>query len=414
MHSVYTLFTHIWVFIFRFTALFGHKKAVPFFKMRRTPPQLPHPPQGEKYAWFHCASLGEYEQAAPVIEEYIKLHPSTPIFLTLFSQSAHTPLTSTRPPLWLRPQDRISALPVDTPRAVRRFLKSTSLNFKFFASAKYEVWPELIKQLKAANIPTFVFAAHVVPDSIFLKRNLIGRFLFRSWSALSHVFTQDASSSERLRFAGIPATTTGDSRADRVLQIAVSTTTPQLLLDWKGNSKVLVAGSTWQPEETALSNLVWSDTQRLIIAPHNVTPANISRLENLFDATLLSSVTPASPPSTPVLIVDSVGRLSSLYALADLSIVGGGFGVGIHNILEPAAHASPIITGPNVGRFREATALSATPALTIASTPADLASSVTTMLSSENTQKTASAGTTAHEWLLTQSGASEKIASALP
>lgn len=373
----------------------------------------------ESWAWFHCASLGEYEQTAPVIEEYIKLNPSTPILLTLFSPSAHTPLTTSRPPLWLRPSDHITAIPVDTPRAVKRFLESASYNFKFFASAKYEVWPELISQLSKASIPLYVFAAHVVPDSVFLKRNLVGRFLYSSWSALTHVFTQDSSSSDRLRHHGIPASTTGDSRADRVLQIAASTTLDPHLNSWKGNSPVLVAGSTWRPEETALSEIVWSEEKRLILAPHDVSPANITRILNLFNATqskasLLSESSPEAPPTTPVIIVDSVGKLSSLYALADLSIVGGGYGVGIHNILEPIAHKAAVITGPNIGRFREATLLATSSALTLAPTPEDLTSIVKNKLEPNNLSSTSKAGLEAYDWLLTQSGASEKIAKALP
>ena len=130
-----------------------------------------------------------------------------------------------------------------------------SYQFKFFASAKYEVLIELIKQLSKAYIPLYVFAAHVVPDSIFLKRNLIGRFLYRSWSSLSHVFTQDASSSERLGHNGIPATETGDSRADRVLQIAHSTSIPQFLQKWKGEDTVLVAGSRGVKKNRRFQNL---------------------------------------------------------------------------------------------------------------------------------------------------------------
>ena len=423
MHFAYVIFTQLWVFIFKLTALFGHRKAVPFFNMRRralyADLAVYTNSNSIKWAWFHCASLGEYEQAAPVIETYIKLNPSTPILLTLFSPSAHTPLTTTRIPSWKRKGDFITSLPVDTPRSVKRFLESGSYQFKFFASAKYEVWPELIKQLSKAYIPLYVFAAHVVPDSIFLKRNLIGRFLYRSWSSLSHVFTQDASSSERLRNNGIPATETGDSRADRVLQIAHSTSIPQFLQKWKGEDTVLVAGSTWKEEESALSELVWLKGAKLIIAPHDVSPANITRILNLFSASgstpaLLSEISDRTPPSTSVIIVDTMGQLSSLYALADLSVVGGGYGAGIHNILEPIAHKSAVITGPNVGRFREADILSATSALTLATTPCELSSVVNEMLQSENKSSTLSAGVEAHQWLLTQSGASEKIAKALP
>jgi len=308
----------------------------------------------QPWAWFHCASLGEYEQTAPVIDAYLSLHPATPILLTLFSPSAHTPLTNTSPPSWLRPTDHICALPLDTPLSVRRFLTSASYNFKFFAAAKYEVWPELLLQLSTPPIPSYVFAAHILPGAAQLRPTPSGRFLFTAWSRLTGILTQSQSSTSLLASHGLSSTPTGDPRADRVLQLSTSSITPPSLLTWKGNSRLVVAGSTWPPEEHALANLSWSPDLKLIIAPHEVNPSNISRLLALFGerASLYSS----GNLNSSILIIDSIGLLTSIYSLADLALVGGGFGAGIHNVLEPAAHSVPVITGPNKGRFREADA----------------------------------------------------------
>ena len=242
MHSAYVIFTQLWVFIFKLTALFGHRKAVPFFKMRRRALY-------SNLAVYTNSELGEVGLVSLRIPRRIRagstsdrsLHQIESVnshLLTLFSPSAHTPLTTTRIPSWKRKGDLITALPVDTPRSIKRFLESGSYEFKFFASAKYEVWPELIKQLSAASIPLYVFAAHVVPDSIFTKRNLIGRFL----SEFLVVAFARILKTPRLQndfVSGIPATESGDSRADRVLQIAHSTSTPKFLEDWKGDSTVL-------------------------------------------------------------------------------------------------------------------------------------------------------------------------------
>lgn len=396
--------------------MLGHSRARAFCSMR-SPKHLQVLSKktlsnDQPWAWFHCASLGEYEQTAPVIDAYLSLHPTTPILLTLFSPSAHTPLTTSFPPSWLRPTDHICALPLDTPRSVRRFLTSASYNFKFFAAAKYEVWPELLLQLSTPPIPSYVFAAHIIPGAPQLRPSPSGRFLFSAWSRLTTILTQSQSSTSLLASHGLSSTTTGDPRADRVLQLSKSTTPPRPLISWKGTARVVVAGSTWPIEEQALANLSWSPELKLIIAPHEVNPSNIYRLLALFGerASLYSS----GDLNSSILIIDSIGLLTSIYSLADLALVGGGFGAGIHNVLEPAAHSVPVITGPNKGRFREALALADIGALIIASTPTELQSLLTDLLTPDNSKKLSYSGKEAGYWVEEQSGAAEKIAKYLP
>ena len=435
LHYIYLSAISIYSFILRVLARFGYDRARAFLDMRtsihlqeltkRTHNLVA---SSNQWSWFHCASLGEYEQAAPVIEEYISMHPESQILLTLYSPSGYTPLTTSSPPSWLRKNDYITALPIDTPSRVRRFLQSTQYRIAFFASAKYEVWPELIKQLTNASppIPTCVFAVHLLPGAPLLRKTLSGKFLRNTWSNISTILTQDDSSSKLLSEISIDSKPLGDPRADRVSRLALSKEVPEILQAWTHSSRVVVAGSSWPPEEKALSDLTWDSSTKLILAPHNIDDVHLNSILNLFNSP--SSHSPrallysewvssmndhdASPPS--ILIIDSIGLLSSLYSLADLAIIGGGFGAGIHNLLEPAAHGVPMISGPNIGRFREAVALQRTHSLVICPNETQLSQTITSSLDPSNKLKLSQTGQLAKDWVASQSGCAEKIAQFLP
>ena len=407
MHTFYNIFSSVAVAVLRLVAILGHSRARTFLTMRSS---LPNTTSTTPRAWFHCASLGEYEQAVTVIESYILRQPETPILLTFFSPSGYFPLVK-NPPKWMREGDLITALPLDTPRRVRDFLNTTGVHVKFFATCKYEVWPELMKQLDAAKIPSFVFATYFTADAYPLRTNPISKFLFSAWRRFDRIFTQDESSSRLLKLRGIDSIIAGDPRADRVLQIATVSTPPSDLKNWKGDSKVVLAGSSWPEEEGALASLTWDAQIKLLIAPHEVNEANIQRILALFPN---SSRYSSGDLHTSVVIIDSVGLLSSLYALADLAVIGGGFGLGLHNILEPSAFGIPSLSGPNTSRFREALSLQDVSALYISSTPSDLSQQVKRLLSSENSQELKSSGKAAKSWVLSQKGAAEKITSYLP
>lgn len=421
--------------ILRVLAFFGHARASAFIEMR-SPSHLQELSKrthnlissNHKWSWFHCASLGEYEQAAPVIEAYISMHPESQILLTLYSPSGHTPLTTTSPPSWLRKKDYITALPMDTPSQVRQFLQAAQYRIAFFASAKYDVWPELISQLTHASpsIPTCIFAAHVLPDAPLLRKTLSGLFLRNTWSKLTMILTQDDASSLLLSQISIKSQPQGDPRADRVSRIARSKEVPETLKAWKGSSRVVVAGSSWPPEEKALSNLEWDETTKLILAPHNIDNGHVTSVLNLFNSSAsnspramlysewTSSMDGHDITSPAILIIDSIGLLSSLYALADLAVIGGGFGAGIHNLLEPAAHGVPMISGPNIGRFREAVKLQYTHSLVICHNQSLLSQTISSSLESDNTLKLCQTGQLAKDWVESQSGCAEKIAQLLP
>ena len=407
MHTFYNIFASVSVAVLRLVAILGHSRARTFLAMRSSVQNIS---STTPRAWFHCASLGEYEQAVKVIESYISRQPETPILLTFFSPSGYFPLVK-NPPKWMREGDLITALPLDTPRRIKHFLSTTAVHVKFFATCKYEVWPELMKQLEAAEIPSFVFATYFTADAYPLRNNPIGKFLLSAWRRFDRIFTQDESSSRLLKLLGIDSVIAGDPRADRVLQIAIESTPPSDLQTWKGNSTLVLAGSSWAEEEGALASLTWDDQIKLLIAPHEVNEANIQRILALFPN---SSRYSSGALNTSVVVIDSVGLLSSLYALADLAVIGGGFGLGLHNILEPSAFGIPSLSGPNTSRFREALSLQDVSALYISSTPSDLSQQVKRLLSSENSQELKSSGLAAKSWVLSQKGAAEKITSYLP
>ena len=363
-----------------------------------------------KRAWFHCASLGEYEQTVPVIESYKKLHPETNILLTFFSPSGYFPLLQNQPK-WFSQGDLISSLPLDTPRRVRAFLNSTAREVKFFASCKYEVWPELMKQLSESNIPSFVFATHFTPKSAPLINSLPGRFLLRAWSRFDMIFTQDESSSSLLKLKGLNSVVAGDPRADRVLSISKHSRAPENLKAWKGDANLVLAGSSWFQEEGALASVVWTENRKLMIAPHEIHSENIDRILSLFpQATRYSS----KSFETNIIVIDSIGLLSSLYSLADIAVVGGGYGKGIHNVLEPAAFGVPMITGPKINRFREAVLLKQHSALHTAATPLALTKKLKALLAPDNTQQLKRSGDAALSFVTDQTGSAEKISSYLP
>ena len=407
MHTFYNIFASVAVAILRLIALFGHSRARSFLAMRSSAQNIP---STTPRAWFHCASLGEYEQAVTVIESYIAGSPETPILLTFFSPSGYFPLVK-NPPNWMREGDLITALPLDTPGRVRNFLRSTAAHVKFFATCKYEVWPELMKQLDASKTPSFVFATYFTADAFPLRTNSISKFLLASWRRFDKIFTQDESSSGLLKLQGIDSVIAGDPRADRVLQIAIESTPPSDLQNWKGDSKLVLAGSSWAEEEGALATLTWDDQTKLLIAPHEINEANIQRILNLFPN---SSRYSSGDLHASVVIIDSLGLLSSLYALADLAVIGGAFGSGLHNVLESSAFGIPSLSGPKINRFREALSLQDVSALYISRTPSDLSQQVKRLLSSENSQELKSSGLVAKSWVLSQKGATEKITSYLP
>jgi 3-deoxy-D-manno-octulosonic-acid transferase len=303
-----------------------------------------------RYIWVHCASLGEFEQGRPLIEAIKEQHPEYRIILTFFSPSGYE--IRKNYPL----ADIVSYLPVDTPKNARKFLRIVNPEKAFFV--KYEYWYFYISELKKRNIPLYQVSAIFRKNQLFFKESAWGKWYRKMLHQFTHFFVQDENSETLLKSVGATnVTLAGDTRFDRVAAIAAASKKLPIVEKFTGDSKVIVAGSTWKPDEEMLAAFINnSDNAKMIIAPHEVSTININRLQQLLKkpAVLYSKAEINDVSAHQVLIIDSIGLLSSLYRYGDVAYIGGGFGVGIHNILEAATFGLPVIFGPNYQKFKEA------------------------------------------------------------
>lgn len=303
-----------------------------------------------KYIWFHCASLGEFEQGRPVIEELKEQFPEYKIVLTFFSPSGY----EIRKNYALA--DVVAYLPMDTKRNVNTFLDIVKPEKVFFV--KYEFWYFYISELKKRNIPHYIISAIFRENQQFFRNTPWGKWYRKMLNRVEHLFVQNEKSGELLKTIGISNfTVSGDTRFDRVAAIAKSSKEIPIVEKFRGNSQLIIAGSTWKPDEELLAAFInQSNNIKFIIAAHEVSAANINRIQQLLKkpAISFSKVSETEIDKFQVLIIDSVGLLSSLYRYGDVAYIGGGFGVGIHNILEAATFGLPVIFGPNYKKFKEA------------------------------------------------------------
>ncbi len=306
-----------------------------------------------KYLWFHCASLGEFEQGRPLIEETKEQFPEYKVILTFFSPSGYEIRKN------YEGADVICYLPMDTKSNAKAFVDIVKPEKVFFV--KYEFWYHFITELKSREIPLYIVSAIFRENQQFFKNTFWGLWYRKVLSSFEHFFIQNKKSAELLKSIGIENfTISGDTRFDRVATIAKSAKQFDIVEKFKGNSQLLVAGSTWKPDEDLLIEVINKqkdvDKVKFVIAPHEVSPSNISRIKQLLKKSAISFSKIDNSPieNYDVLIIDSIGILSSLYQYGNLAYIGGGFGVGIHNILEAATFGLPIIFGPNYTKFKEA------------------------------------------------------------
>lgn len=304
----------------------------------------------ESYIWFHCASLGEFEQGRPLIEELKMRHPEYKIALTFFSPSGFE-IRKNYPGA-----DMIMYLPMDTSGNAKTFLELLKPAKAIFV--KYEYWYNYLTLLKQKGIPTYIVSAIFRPEQAFFKKNMAGNWYRGILKCFSHIYVQNSESALLLEGIGIKnVTISGDTRFDRVFAIASSARKLTQVQNFKGTSKTIIAGSTWAPDEELLARFIHKHPEiKIIIAPHEVTERNINRIETLFKTSSVRNSKALSEDMNhyQVLIIDSIGLLSSLYQYGDVAYIGGGFGVGIHNILEAATFGLPVLFGPNYHKFKEA------------------------------------------------------------
>ncbi|MCF8298819.1 MAG: 3-deoxy-D-manno-octulosonic acid transferase [Saprospiraceae bacterium] len=303
----------------------------------------------EKIVWFHCASLGEFEQGRPVIELLKAKSPDYKILITFFSPSGYEIRKG------YENADYVYYLPLDTPRNAKKFINIVKPEFAVFV--KYEFWFNFISQLKKKNIPVFYVSAIFRPSQHFFK--WYGGWFSKMLDKISYFFVQNTESQELLNSIGITnVEISGDTRFDRVFEIAKQKKSFPLIEKFKAESEIIIAGSTWPADEILIYDLLKQDFENIkfIIAPHQVDNAHVdSIIKNIGQKVLkYSEATTENVSDYKILIIDSIGILNNLYQYTKLAYIGGGFGVSIHNIQEPATFANPVVFGPEHTKFVEA------------------------------------------------------------
>jgi 3-deoxy-D-manno-octulosonic-acid transferase len=303
---------------------------------------------GDRNIWVHCASLGEFEQGRPVIEAIKKDFPHYKIILTFFSPSGFEIRKN------YANADCICYLPADTPRNAVKFIRLVKPEMAIFV--KYEFWFNYISVLHENKIPLYLISGIFRKGQHFFK--WYGSFFRRILLKFEKIFVQDQASSDLLSGIGIRnVVLAGDTRFDRVMELTGTARDIPQIEQFRGGEKLFLAGSSWRQDEEIIVQYINSYPGRMkwIFAPHEIENTNIARLEKLIKTSCVKFSDYSEKSSgARVLIIDNIGMLSSAYRYAYIAAVGGGFGKGIHNILEPACWGIPVLFGPNYGKFKEA------------------------------------------------------------
>ena len=337
----------------------GEKKAIRTIREKMDP--------NARYVWFHAASLGEFEQGRPIIERFRKERPEFKILLTFFSPSGYEVRKN------YEGADIICYLPLDTPHNARRFLRTIRPEMAFFI--KYEFWYNYLHILRHRNIPVYSVSSIFRPNQIFFR--WYGRQYGKVLKCFTRFFVQNERSRELLAKIGIhDVTVSGDTRFDRVLSIKEQSKELPIVSAFLNGKNGFVAGSSWQPDEEIFIPYMLQNNPdwKLIIAPHVIGEDHLKQIEALLEGKKVIRYTDARDTwesaneaqrdaqskrlaEADAIIINCFGLLSSIYRYGKVAYVGGGFGVGIHNVLEAAVWGMPVIFGPNHERFQEAVAL---------------------------------------------------------
>lgn len=406
MHTIYNLSIQTATFILGIVAMFNKKMKLfvdgrqGVFKTLEKNISI-----NDKTVWFHCASLGEFEQGVPIMEAIKKLKPDHKIIVSFFSPSGfeikkNTPLA-----------DVVVYLPMDTPSNAKKFIESVNPTLVFFV--KYEFWPNYLLELKKRNIPTLLVSGVFRKNQIFFKS--YAGFMRQALASFIHFFVQDENSDTLLREIGFQnVTISGDTRFDRVShQIEMDNSLP-FADEFKANSLCIVCGSTWPEDESILLEYINNapENVKFIIAPHKIEALRIEDFKNKIkkDTILHSKINGAELSEYKVLIIDCIGLLSKLFSYADIAYVGGAMGnTGLHNILEPATFGVPIVIGKNFSEFPEAEKLQSLAGLYSVSNSKELIEIFSKLVS--NPSFRTSTGMIAGHYVNKNTGATNKIMS---
>ena len=351
---LYNILTYVAAFLLKIIARFNHKIALGVKGRSQTFAVLkPAIASDDKVIWFHCASLGEYEQGLPVFEAIEKAAVGRKIVLSFFSPSGYEIRKKTH---WA---DAVVYLPLDTKSNAKKFLDLIHPELVIFV--KYEIWPNYLNALRKREIRTLLISALFRRDQMYFKPQ--GKWMRHSLHAFEHIFVQNAESRSLLHSFGFDnVSISGDTRFDRVSNQLEIDNTLDFITQFKNGQLCVVAGSTWPEGEALLTRFINSSAYRVkyIIAPHNIKPNRIQSLKASLNkkTVLFSEMNHETLADHDVLIVDTIGLLSKIYSYANIAYVGGAVGnTGLHNTLEAAVFGVPIIIGHQYDNFPEAFAM---------------------------------------------------------
>lgn len=406
--ELYSLGIALYHLLIRLAALLGHPKAMQWTAgrrhwlrdLRRWRSSKPE----QEVCWMHCASLGEFEQGRPVLEEIRRRRPELLLVLTFYSPSGYLQRRH------YSGADYIAYLPPDSARNARDWM--ASLRPQQIIFVKYDFWPQLLLAAAHAHIPLYLIAAHFRADQWFFRP--WAGFSHRLLRCFSHLYLQDGSSQPLLDHIGITRhSVAGDPRVDRVLMIAAQQQEYPLIAGLLGEpgQRLLIAGSSWPADEAML--LDWAHTDmpphwKLLLVPHETGEQHIQALTAAIRMPWLRYTQAESSQlaDTRVMILDTIGMLSQVYRYGHVAYVGGGFGAGVHNTLEPAAHGLPVIFGPRHQKFIETSLLRQQGGGFALERPQDFAPCMRMLLDDDRRQ---AAGRAARSCLEQQAGATNRI-----
>lgn len=345
MKVLYNIGIYLFEFVCGIVALFNKKIKLMLSGQRQAYSKLQVLSKAKKVAWFHCASLGEFEQARNLIEYFKAKHPEYQILVSFFSPSGYEIRKN------YNLADCVVYLPFDTKRKARKFISMAHPDIVFFV--KYEFWFNYISELK--KIPLYQV-------SLILRENHYLLKVYSSWfrkqlKSFDHFFVQNQQTKDILNKIGYTnVTISGDTRFDRVYNMSQEEKDFPIIESFcQTEERIFVAGSSWPPDEQILAKVLNKKNYKLIIAPHLIDQPHIDNLLDLFPNSIAySKADEENVKDKKVLIIDCIGILSYLYRFADLVHIGGGFGEGIHNVLEAAVFYKPVSFGPNHTKFQEA------------------------------------------------------------
>lgn len=309
---------------------------------------VPLPKTAKRY-WFHCASLGEFEQARPVIEALKSKDPSNSIVISFFSPSGY----QQRKDYALA--DAVIYLPLDTPANARKVLNYLNPDHVIFV--KYELWYFYLSAIHQRQIPCYLISATFRPNQFIFS--FFGSWLYRLLPKFSRIFLQDESSYQLLEQKGLAnIQLSGDTRYDRVKEHALKVKLNAHIEAFKADSPLIILGSSWQAEEAIAEQLLQDSTFKsfkVLIVPHDISQKHIDTIYNSFKQYGASLYTDNRlPEGSRVMVLNTIGHLSSAYYYGDIALIGGAFGKGLHNILEALSFGVPVVFGPNTSKYPEA------------------------------------------------------------